>query len=134
MYGGKQMNINSELKRLQLAEKALHKKIDDEVALEQEIQEVSLYTARALENRPMVPFSIQGRNFILVAAVSSSPKGKKMIQLVAREKLAVITPDATIIRADLTIDTNYTKEENLAAGIKAILGHITGCIKPEALD
>lgn len=127
------MNMNEELKKINEAEKALHKQIDDEVALEEEIQEVALYTAKALENNPMAPFTIQNRDFILVAATHAGNKGEKKIQLVAREKLAIMTPDAKIIKADLTIDTNYTKEENLTAGIKAILGHITGCIKPEVL-
>lgn len=128
------MNIEKELKKFDEAEKALTKQIDDEIALEEEIQEVAAYTAKALENKPMVPFSIQGRDFIVVAAMHDGPKGERMIQLVAREKLAIISPQAKIIKADLVIDTNYTKEENLVAGIKAILGHITGHIKPEVLE
>nr|DAV25169.1 MAG TPA: hypothetical protein [Caudoviricetes sp.] len=128
------MNINEELKKFDEAEKALTKQIDDEVALEEEIQEVALYTAKALANSPMVPFTIQNRDFIVVAATHKGPKGEPMIQLVAREKLAIVTPEAKIIKADLIIDTNFTKEENLIAGIKAILGHITGCIKPEVLE
>lgn len=128
------MNIQEELKKFDEAEKALTKQIDDEVALEEEIQEVALYTAKTLANNPMAPFTIQNRDFIVVAATHTGAKGEPMIQLVAREKLAILTPDAKIIKADLTIDTNYTKEENLIAGIKAILGHITGCIKPEVLD
>ena len=102
------MNIQEELKKFDEAEKALTKQIDDEVALEEEIQEVALYTAKTLANNPMAPFTIQNRDFIVVAATHTGAKGEPMIQLVAREKLAILTPDAKIIKADLTIDTNYT--------------------------
>lgn len=123
-----------DLKAIEKAEKALHKKIDAEVSLEKEIHEVARYTAKALENKPMAPFSIQGRDFILVAAIYSNDIGEKCIQLVAREKLKVEVSTPTVIKADLVIDNRYSKEENLVAGIKAILGHVTGYIKPEVLD
>lgn len=128
------MNIKKELEKIDKAEKALRKQIDDEVNLEQEIQEVSKYTAKILNGSPMAPFSIQGRNFMVVAAVYSNEQNEQCIQLVAREKLNIEISTPTVIKADLVIDTNYTREENLVGGLKALLGHITGHIKPEAMD
>lgn len=124
----------TDLKMIEKAEKALHKQIDSEISLEEEIQEVASYTARLLENKPMALFSIQGRDFAIVAATYTNDIGQSCIQLVAREKLKIEISTPTVIKADLVIDTNYTKEENLVAGIKAILGHVTGYIKPEVLD
>lgn len=128
------MNIKKELKRIEEAEKALRKQIDDEINLEQEIQEVSKHTAKLLSNNPMAPFSIQGRDFIVVAAVHTNEQNEQCIQLAAREKLRIDIATPTVIKADLVIDTNYTKEENLIGGLKALLGHITGHLKPEVLD
>ena len=115
-------------------EQKLHKQIDDEVKREEEIDEIAQYTARQLAVNPMVPFSIDNRDFLLVAAMYNDNVGNRCIQLVAREKTAILTPNAKIIKANMELDINYTKEENLVVGIKALLGHITGCIKPEVLD
>ena len=128
------MTKKVDLKAIEKAEKALHKQIDKEVSLEKEIHEVARHTAKALENKPMAPFSIQGREFIIIAGIHTNDIGEKCIQLVAREKLKVEVSTPTVIRADLVIDNRYSKEENLVAGIKAILGHVTGYIKPEVLD
>lgn len=127
------MDLQKELKHLEEAEKALHKKIDDEVTLEKEIDEVAKFTAKQLANKPMVPFSIQGEDYFIIAAVQNLGNVMK-IELVARKVDKIVTPNSKVIRANLEVDPEYTKEENLIAGIKAILGHITGCIKPEVLD
>lgn len=127
------MNLQKELKHIEEAEKALHKKIDDEVTLEKEIDEVAKFTAKQLANKPMVPFSIQGEDYFIIAAVQNLGNVMK-IELVARKVDKLVTPNSKVIRANLEVDPEYTKEENLIAGIKAILGHITGCIKPEVLD
>ena len=127
------MNINAELKKAQEIEKVLHKKIDSEVDLEREIDEVAKYTAKALEKRPIAAFTIQKRDFIVIATMKEGPKTGSVIELVAREKPKIITPNEKIYRANLTIDTDYSKEENLTVGIKAILGHVTGHIKPEVI-
>lgn len=128
------MNLKKELEKFDLAEKALHKQIDDEVALENEIQEVAKYTARQLSSKPMAFMSIQKRDFVVLAVNQFDAQGRRCIQVVAREKTLIDTINATIIKADLVVDTNYTMEENLLACIKALLGHITGHIKPEALE
>ena len=127
------MDLQKELKHLEEAEKALHKKIDSEVALEEEIDEVAKFTAQQLANKPMVPFSIQGEDYFIIAATQHLGNVMK-IELVARKVDKLVTPNSKVIRANLEVDPEYTKEENLIAGIKAILGHITGCIKPEVLD
>lgn len=127
------MDLQKELKHIEEAEKALHKKIDDEVTLEKEIDEVAKFTAKQLANKPMVPFSIQGEDYFIIAAVQNLGNVMK-IELVARKVDKLVTPNSKVIRANLEVDPEYTKEENLIAGIKAILGHITGCIKPEVLD
>lgn len=127
------MDLQKELKHIEEAEKALHKKIDDEVTLEKEIDEVAKFTAKQLANKPMVPFSIQGEDYFIIAAVQNLGNVMK-IELVARKVDKIVTPNSKVIRANLEVDPEYTKEENLIAGIKAILGHITGCIKPEVLD
>lgn len=127
------MDYSKELKHIEKAEKALHKKIDDEVALEEEIDEIAKFTAKQLANKPMVPFSIKEEDYFIIAATQNLGNIIK-IELVARKVDKIATPNSKIIRANLEVDPEYTKEENLIAGIKAILGHITGCIKPEALD
>lgn len=127
------MNLSQELKHLEKAEKALHKKIDAEVALEEEIDEIAKFTAKQLTNKPMVPFSINGDDYFIIAATQNLGNVMK-IELVARKVDKIATPSTKLLRANLEVDPEYTKEENLIAGIKAILGHITGCIKPEVLD
>lgn len=126
------MNISRELKHLEEAEKALHQKIDSEVSLEEEIDEISKFTAKQLTNKPMVPFSIQEEDYFIIAATQNLGNSIK-IELVARKVSKLVTANSRIIRANLEVDPRYTKEENLIAGIKAILGHITGHIKPEVL-
>lgn len=125
--------MNADLKLINTIEENLHKKIDDQVKLEEEIEEVAKYTAHNLINNPMTAMTIQNRDFILVMTEHRTNEDR-LIQIAAREKNAILTPMATIIKADFVIDTNYSKEENLIAGVKAILGHITGYIKPETLD
>lgn len=128
------MNLKAELKKIDDAEKALHKQINNEVALEQEIQEVAKYTAKCLAVTPMCSMSIQGRNFIAVVRSYSNERNEKCFQVAAREKTLIETPTATVLKADLVVDKEYTMKENLEACIKALLGHITGYIRPEALD
>lgn len=127
-------STDDKLKEIMEMEQKLHKQIDDEVKREEEINEIAIYTAKKLQYAPMVPFSIDGRDFVLVVANYNNARGMRCMQLVAREKTIIETPTAKIIKADLEIDTNYTLEENLVVGIKALLGHITGCIKPEVLE
>lgn len=128
------INIKAELEKIEKAEKELHKIIDDEVELEAEIKEVSEKAALDLEMRPMTMIEIQGRKFMLIASLYNDNKNSRHILIVAREKTELITPSSTILKADALIDTNYTKKENLVCCIKGLLGHITGYIKPEALD
>ena len=125
--------MNADLKLINTIEENLHKKIDDQVKLEEEIEEVAKYTAHNLVNNHMTAMTIQNRDFILVMTEHKNNEDR-LIQIAAREKNAILTPMATVIKADFIIDTNYSKEENLIAGVKAILGHITGYIKPETLD
>ena len=127
-------DIDNKLKEITEIEQILHKKIDDDVKQEEEIDEIAKYTAQQLSLNPMVPFSINGRDFLVVAAMYNNSAGERCIQLVAREKNTILTPNAKVIKANMVLDTNYTKEENLIVGIKALLGHITGCIKPEVLE
>ena len=84
-------------------EQKLHKQIDDEVKREEEIDEIAQYTARQLAVNPMVPFSIDNRDFLLVAAMYNDNVGNRCIQLVAREKTAILTPNAKIIKANMDI-------------------------------
>lgn len=125
--------MNADLTLINKIEENLHKKIDDQVKLEEEIEEVAKYTAHNLINNHMTAMTIQNRDFVLVMTEHRTNEDRA-IQIAAREKNAILTPMATIIKADFVIDTNYSKEENLIAGVKAILGHITGHIKPETLD
>lgn len=125
--------MNADLTLINKIEENLHKKIDDQVKLEEEIEEVAKYTAQKLINSPMTAMTIQNRDFILVMTEHRTNEDR-LIQIAAREKNAILTPMATVIKADFVIDTNYSKEENIIAGVKAILGHITGHIKPETLD
>lgn len=127
------MSLEQELKNIEKAEKNLHKLIDDEVALEEEIKEVSEIVATQLSNKPMAAMYIQNREFIVMATTYQKANNKSM-QIVAREKSLIETSKAKIIKADFVIDTNYTKRENLVTGIRALLGHITGLIKPENLS
>lgn len=128
------MNLKAELDHLDKAEKALIKKIDDEVALEEEIQEVSTFTAKCMLSKPIVPMSIQGRDFLVVSQQYKNESNELCINIVAREKTLIDIGNAKVIKADLVIDTNYTIEENLCVGVKALLGHITGLIKPEVME
>lgn len=123
-----------DLKRMDEDEKALRKKIDDEIKLDEEIDEISETTARLLESNMMTTFSIQERDFVVIATTYRNQLNAPCIQIVAREKTKIDLSQARVLRADLEIDMNYTRKENLVSGIKALLGHITGRIKPEVLD
>ena len=124
------MNIDKEIKKIEETEKAFLKQIDDENILEKEIDDIAKYTAEKLSKEMAASFTIQNRTFIVIASTYNDHKN---IQLVAREKTKIDTPNAKIIRADLEMDLSYTKQENLIVGIKALLGHITGYLKPEAI-
>lgn len=126
------MSLEQDLKNIETAEKNLHKLIDDEVSLEEEIKEVSNVVATQLENKPMALMCIQNREFIVMATTYNNLNRKSM-QIVAREKQIIETSKSKILKADFVIDENYTKRENLVTGIKALLGHMTGLIKPESL-
>ena len=128
------MSLEQELNKFKEAEKAWNKVIDSEVSLEKEIEDIAKITANILENKPFAPFEVDGREFIVIATTYNNEKNNKCIQLVTREKTKIQTSTAKIIRADFELDTNYSKKENLITGIKALLGHITGVIKPETLD
>lgn len=127
------MNIEAELKAIEKAEKAMHKAIDDETNLEKEIISVAEIVANNLENNPFANMEIQNRSFLVLATLYNNPKGERCISLVAREKSKIVTPQSTVIKADLLLDEEYSKRENLVCGIKALLGHITGLIKPEVM-
>ena len=128
------MSLEQELNKIKEAEKEWNKIINNEVILEREIEDVARITANILENKPFAPFEIDKREFIVIATTYNNEKNNKCIQLVAREKTKIETSTAKIIKADFELDTNYSKKENLITGIKALLGHITGLIKPETLD
>ena len=128
------MSLEQELNKFKEAEKAWNKVIDSEVSLEKEIEDIAKITANILENKPFAPFEIDEREFIVIATTYNNEKNNKCIQLVTREKTKIQTSTAKIIRGDFELDTNYSKRENLITGIKALLGHITGVIKPETLD
>lgn len=127
------MSIEQELKKIITAEEEWHKAINNEIALENEIKEVSEIVANTLKNKPMALMCIQNRTFVVIAATYHNNQMSKCIQLVAREKTEIVTAKSNIIKANLVVDTNYTMKENLTCGIKALLGHITGLIKPEVL-
>lgn len=121
--------ILSDIKK---AEAELHKQIDDEVKIDEEIEEVAKVTARALESKPMAHMQIENRDFLVVAALTGTVP--RILTVVAREKTRIATPTSKVIKANVELDMRYTKQENLEGAIKAILGHITGRIKPEVLD
>lgn len=122
------------LKKIEAEEKRINKSIDDEVSLDKEIDEVANITASSLEKSPMVVMSIQSRDFVVVNKVYKNEKNKNCIQIAAREKTAIDVATPKILKADFGMDIKYSLKENLAVGIKALLGHITGRIKPETLD
>lgn len=128
------MSIKSDIEKIKLAEDRLHKQIDDEINLSTEITEVSNFTAKRLTAKQLAPMSIQGRDFLTSVGTYVNDKNKTCIQVVAREKTAIDIGQAKIYRAEVEIDTQYTMEENLVSCIKAMLGHITGLLKPEVLD
>lgn len=118
-------------KAIKKAQKALHKQIDTEVSIEKEIHQVADYTTKQLLKGPFTPFQIQGRTFIVVMSTTETPV--KTIMLSAREKLVVETGNDVVIKAKAEIDMEYSFEENISCCVKALLGHITGYIKPEQL-
>lgn len=128
------MSEKQDLKKIEEAEKEWINSIDKDINKENEIEEISKYTADILENNLFAFFEIDNRKFIVVPRIYYNNKNQKSIQLVAREKTHIATPDNKIIKADFVIDKNYTNKENLVTGLKALLGHITGIIKPETLD
>ena len=98
--------LDKKLKEIEKIEQKLHKQIDDEVKREDEINEIAQYTARQLSLNPMVPFSIDGREFLLVAAMYNDAKGNRCIQLVAREKTILATP-TRMVRLRMNRDVAY---------------------------
>jgi hypothetical protein len=127
------MNVELQLKDIEKAEKVFHGQIDYENTLEAEIQEVAKFTAKVLSTKPICQFTIQNRNFLIIPSFYKK-RNIRCIQLVAREIVKVDLSTAKVLRANLEIDDRCTVEENLICGIRALLGHITGLIKPEKLD
>lgn len=134
MINENDLKISNTLKAIEKEEKKLHKIIDDELELEEEIREVAEKASQDLNYKPMAGIEIQGREFILVASFYNDGYGKRHILVVARERTKLVAPRTTILKADAELDENYTKKENLLCCIKGLLGHITGYIKPETLD